>query len=159
MEYRCGIAIRFPFRSAKLRYGESVLTIIVVPSRWPRWTIFTGTPLRFITIASGARMKLAFRFPAVMSSTMAEKFVYRLETKREPDSECWVTQLVTGQVRCHVTGRCPTTSSPPLAAAGERRFLSASTPPCVSLTCSAVTTARNSPTAAIGTVFPLKVGG
>jgi hypothetical protein len=58
-----------------------------------------------MTIASGARMKLALRLPAVMSSTIAEKFVYFFDRNAEPDSECSVTQLVTGQVRCQVTGR------------------------------------------------------
>ena len=50
-------------------------------------------------------MNVALRFPACMSSTIAEKLVYFFERKTEPVPECEVNQLVTGHVRCHVTGR------------------------------------------------------
>ncbi len=71
------------------------------------------------TMASGARMNEAFKLPCLKSSAMVAKSVYFFDRKTDPCSEWEVTQLVTGQVRCQVTGRNPTARSP-RTSLGER---------------------------------------
>lgn len=56
-------------------------------------------------------MKVASIFRAMSASFMLGKSVNFWALKTVPLALCWVTQLVTGQVRCQVTGRKPTENS------------------------------------------------
>ena len=67
-----------------------------------------GTPSSTSFMARGATMKVAWMSPETKDSFIEGKSLNLRLSKIEP-RELWaVTQLVTGQVRCQVTGRKPT---------------------------------------------------
>ena len=56
-------------------------------------------------------MNVASILRAISASFIDGKSVNFCALNLVPCVLCWVTQLVTGQVRCHVTGRKPTVNS------------------------------------------------
>ena len=55
-EKRLGMAIVLPTRSRTEWIGPSLRTTKALPYRWPRYTIWIGTPCAFSAIAMGATM-------------------------------------------------------------------------------------------------------
>jgi len=91
--------------------GESLATIIAVPSRWPRYTILIGTPCCRNAIANGANMKVAGKRPDATDSFISGNPLNRTGSYKPSPPRFLLIQSVTGQVRCQVTGRKPTRNS------------------------------------------------
>src|SRR6202011_1580035 len=117
---RLGIAIRLPVSCLKVRYGESLLTMMTAPERCPSDTIFTWTFLSARSMTGGPTIYAAWMRPAIKDSLTSGHPLYLLywNSKRGwPTGRALLLRAfethATGSVRLQVTGNPPTTKGAP----------------------------------------------